>query len=51
MVWNGMKTNKLETTWKKAVVAYFKILSQHWPGGTEENPKTSVRIAGFRAEI
>jgi len=29
--------DKLERRWKKAVVAYFKILSKNSPGGTEEN--------------
>jgi len=30
----------------KAVVAYFKVLVQHSPGGSEENNKTiSVRMA------
>jgi hypothetical protein len=32
----------------EAVVAKFKILSSHWPGGTDENhEKGSVRIAGL----
>jgi hypothetical protein len=29
--------DQLERMWKKAVVAYFKVLSRHSPGGTEEN--------------
>jgi hypothetical protein len=29
----------------------FKVLSQHLPGGTEKTTKTSVRIAGIRADI
>jgi hypothetical protein len=29
--------NALERVWKKAVVALFMVLSQHFPGGTEEN--------------
>jgi len=34
-----------EQVWKDSVVAYFKILSQHLPGGTEKNKtKTRVRI-------
>jgi hypothetical protein len=43
--------NELERTWMEAVMAYFKVLSRYLPGGTEENYKNSVRIAGFRAEI
>jgi hypothetical protein len=31
-------------------VAYFKVLSQHLPGGTEENTN-DVRIVGVPAEI
>jgi hypothetical protein len=30
--------------WKEAVLAFFKIISQHWPGGTEENHETSIGI-------
>jgi hypothetical protein len=30
---------ELERMWKKMAVAYFKILSQHLPGGCEENHK------------
>jgi hypothetical protein len=29
--------DELEMTWSEAVVAYFKVLFQHLPGGTEEN--------------
>jgi hypothetical protein len=29
--------NKLEGIWKEAVMAQFKVLSHHLPGGTEEN--------------
>jgi hypothetical protein len=28
--------NELEKTWNKVVVADFKVLSQHAPGGTAE---------------
>jgi hypothetical protein len=35
---------------KEAVVAYFKIPSQHLPGGTKKSTKT-FRIAIFSAEI
>jgi hypothetical protein len=27
----------MEGMWKKAIVAYFKVLSQHFPVGTEDN--------------
>jgi hypothetical protein len=27
----------LESIWKEAIVAYFKVLSRHVPGGTEKN--------------
>jgi hypothetical protein len=29
--------DELEKMWKEAVVAYFKVLSQNSPEGTEEN--------------
>jgi hypothetical protein len=29
--------NKLERIWKREIVAYFMILQEHFPGGTEEN--------------
>jgi hypothetical protein len=29
--------DQFERMWKKAVVAQFKVLSRHYPGGTEEN--------------
>jgi hypothetical protein len=37
--------------WKEWAVAYFKVLSQNFPGGTEENQKTSVKVADIRTEI
>jgi hypothetical protein len=44
--------DELESIWKDAVVACFKVLSQHLPGWTEKNhEKPPVRIAGLRAEI
>jgi hypothetical protein len=36
--------NELKRIRKKAVMAKFKILSQHLPEGTEEYHKTSARI-------
>jgi hypothetical protein len=38
--------NELERKWEEVVVAYFKVLSQHLPGGTEENTK-NLSIAGL----
>jgi hypothetical protein len=29
--------NELDKMWKEAVMIYFKVLSQHLLGGTEEN--------------
>jgi hypothetical protein len=37
--------------WKEAIVAYFKELSQHLLGGTEENHTNPVRITGLQAQI
>jgi hypothetical protein len=34
---------------KEEVLAYFKVLYRHLPGGIEENCKKSVRIAGMNA--
>lgn len=31
----GFMNNELATVRKQAVIAYFKVLSQHLPGGTE----------------
>jgi hypothetical protein len=44
--------NKLEGIGKEAVVALFKVLIGHFPGGNDGNQKIWVRIvcvtAGFR---
>jgi hypothetical protein len=40
----------LEIKWKKAIVAYFRILFQHFPGGIKENHKNFVRISVHRFE-
>jgi hypothetical protein len=46
-----MKVNdELERICKEVVVALFKVVSQNSPGGTEENLKSSVRIAGLWAK-
>jgi hypothetical protein len=31
-----MMNNELETIWKEVVVAYFKVLSERLPGGSEK---------------
>jgi hypothetical protein len=36
--------NELGRIWQKALVAHFKILSQHLPGGIEENHEKPIRI-------
>jgi hypothetical protein len=47
-----IKENELERIWKEAVMACFKLLSWHMPGGTTENHETtSIRIDRLRAEI
>jgi hypothetical protein len=41
--------NELERTWKETVVARFKILTHHLPGGTKEThrkPQLSSSAAG-----
>jgi hypothetical protein len=43
--------NELERIWKEAVVASYKVLSQHLPGGTEKIHETPVRLAGLRVCI
>jgi hypothetical protein len=41
--------DKFERMWNEAVLGYFKIVTQDFPGRTEKTT-TSDRIAGFRAE-
>jgi hypothetical protein len=42
----------LERISKEVVIAYFQVMSQHLPGGTEENNKTTTaRIASFWTKI
>jgi hypothetical protein len=38
----------LERIWKDVVVAYFEVLSTHFPGETEE---THEKLTGLWAEI
>jgi hypothetical protein len=42
---------ELERIWKEGVVALLKVLFRYFPGVTEENHKTSVRIADIRAKV
>jgi hypothetical protein len=35
--------DELEMVWKEAVVAYFKVLSRHFPGGTDENQEIFIQ--------
>jgi hypothetical protein len=39
-VW--LMNDELQRIWKEDVVAYFKVLSQHSHGGTEENHELSL---------
>jgi hypothetical protein len=39
--------NELESTWKEAVVTYFKLLYQHLHVGTKENYKNSSQESRF----
>jgi hypothetical protein len=41
-MWNNKMTmsNDFESTWTEAVVAYFKALSRHFPGGMQDPWKT-----------
>lgn len=38
-----------ERLWKKAVVVCSYVLFRHWPGGTERNHETSVRVVSVAA--
>jgi hypothetical protein len=40
----------LERTRKEAVIAYFKVLNQHFEGGIENNCR-KVKTTDFRAEV
>jgi hypothetical protein len=33
---------ELERVWKEMVMTYLKVLSQHLPGGTEENHENRI---------
>jgi hypothetical protein len=43
--------NILESTWKETVVAYFKVLFQNLPGGTEKIHGNFNQDSRFRAEF
>jgi hypothetical protein len=32
--------NELDRMWKKVAMAYYKIVTPHWPEGTKENCKS-----------
>jgi hypothetical protein len=36
-----MTGNELERIWKEVITAYFKVVSRHLPGGTDENHENS----------
>jgi hypothetical protein len=42
---------ELERTWKKMVVAWFKVLFQLIPTGTQENHRLSVTLVGIASQI
>jgi hypothetical protein len=43
--------DELERIWKEAVMVFFKAVSRHSSGGTEEMHENAVRIVGLLAEI
>jgi hypothetical protein len=43
--------DELDRIFKEAVVAYFKVLSQHLPGGAKENHEKTFKILDIPAEI
>jgi hypothetical protein len=42
---------ELERTWKDAVMAYFKILSKHLPGGTDDKYESPVKMSASRLKL
>jgi hypothetical protein len=46
-----LMSNKLESMWKEAFVAWFEILFRHLPGQLWEIVKTSVRITDVPVKI
>jgi hypothetical protein len=47
----GFMNDELERMCKEGVMAYFKVLCQNLPGGTEENHKNTVKKDGVPAKI
>jgi hypothetical protein len=45
MASNGRMILNDELERKENIMVYFAVLSQHFPGGNEENHETSVKIA------
>jgi hypothetical protein len=37
--------------WKETVVTYLKLLSQNFPGRSENTMETALKVAGFPAGI
>jgi hypothetical protein len=47
-----IRQKSIQRTCMEAVMTRFEVLSQQFPGGTEENhKKTSVKIAVLQAEV
>jgi hypothetical protein len=42
---------ELKTMWKKAAMAKFEAVFQHWPGRSEENHGKPFMIANLRTEV
>jgi len=47
---NGMTICELERMWNEWIMAYFKVLSKNFPGGTEQTMK-NFRIADLQNDI
>jgi hypothetical protein len=43
--------DRRERMWLDVAMAYFNILSQYLPGGTEKNHQISVKVSSHQAEI
>jgi hypothetical protein len=51
-LYDDFELRKFETMWKEAVVAYFKIPYQHFPGGNVKPPwNSTVSVTGIRTKI
>jgi hypothetical protein len=49
IIWGVEFGNELESTWRGVILVYFKLLSQHLSGMTEEIRRKSDRISSFLA--